>query len=125
MDFSLKHGSETEDAHADEPKAVAAAEDVEEEAAVQELDGTLGRVAPAVVREPGFSRDLIDTYLRHMGGELLTREQEVALAERIEAAQAVLLDNFCRVPLPKDRCGWATSQWSVPRLPTRPRLVRP
>src|ERR1700756_2471370 len=45
--------------------------------------------------EAFLSRDLIDTYFRQRGGrELLSREGEVALAKRIEAAQLALLKNL-------------------------------
>jgi RNA polymerase primary sigma factor len=51
-------------------------------------------------REASFSRDLIDTYFRQMGkAALLTREEEVALAQRIEAAQQAVLSGLCRVPM--------------------------
>jgi RNA polymerase primary sigma factor len=65
--------------------------------------------AAAAVREPGFSRDLIDTYFRQMGGsELLTREEEIALAKRIEAAQLDVLKCLCRVPmLTEQLAAWA------------------
>jgi len=50
--------------------------------------------------EANFSRDLIDTYFRQMGNaELLSREQEVALAKRIEAAQLELQKSLFAVPL--------------------------
>jgi RNA polymerase primary sigma factor len=46
------------------------------------------------------SRDLVDTYFRDMGdGELLSREEEVALAKRIEACELAILAALCRVPL--------------------------
>ena len=58
----------------------------------------LGDAAPR--REAGFSRDLIDTYFRQMGGaELLSREEEVALAKRIEAAQLAVLKSLCSIPM--------------------------
>ena len=51
-------------------------------------------------REVGFSRDLIDTYFRQMGdGALLTREEEIALAKRIEAARERVVTLLCRVPM--------------------------
>jgi RNA polymerase primary sigma factor len=51
-------------------------------------------------REASFSRDLIDTYFRQMGkAALLSREEEVALAQRIEAAQQAVLGGLCRVPM--------------------------
>jgi RNA polymerase primary sigma factor len=47
-----------------------------------------------------LSRDLIDTYFRQMGGrELLSREGEIALAKRIEAAQLALLKHLYSVPM--------------------------
>src|SRR5437660_4172371 len=47
-----------------------------------------------------LSRDLIDTYFRQMGGrELLSREGEIALAKRIEAAQLALVKNLYGVPM--------------------------
>lgn len=47
-----------------------------------------------------FSRDLIDTYFRHMGRDpWLTREQEVAVAKRIEAGQRTILSRLCQIPM--------------------------
>src|SRR6185437_6128532 len=57
--------------------------------------------APARARrdEPR-SPDLIATYFRQMGrAEMITREQEVELAKRIEASQEALVAGLCRVPL--------------------------
>jgi RNA polymerase primary sigma factor len=46
-----------------------------------------------------FSRDLLDSYFRQMGErELLSREGEVALAKRIEAAKLAVLKALCGVP---------------------------
>jgi RNA polymerase primary sigma factor len=46
-----------------------------------------------------FSRDLLDSYFRQMGErELLSREGEVALAKRIEAAKLAVLKSLCGVP---------------------------
>src|SRR5262245_5327336 len=57
-----------------------------------------GRAAAS--REAGFSRDLIDTYFRQMGGaEPLSREAEIALAKRIEAARSSVQASLCRVPM--------------------------
>ena len=59
-----------------------------------------GVAAPVGVREANFSRDLIDTYFRQMGNaELLSREQELALAKRIEAAQLSVQQSLCGVPM--------------------------
>jgi RNA polymerase primary sigma factor len=66
--------------------------------------------APIIApREPTFSRDLIDTYFRQMGdAELLTREEEIALAKRIEAAQLAVRKGLCRIPMLLERiAGWA------------------
>jgi RNA polymerase primary sigma factor len=50
--------------------------------------------------EAYLSRDLIDTYFRQMGGrELLSREGEIALAKRIEAAHLALLKHLYGVPM--------------------------
>ena len=48
------------------------------------------------------------TYFRQMGrAEMITREQEVALAKRIEAAQQALVAGLCRVPMLIERIdGW-------------------
>jgi RNA polymerase primary sigma factor len=55
-------------------------------------------------RDAGFSRDLVDTYFRQMGdGALLSREEEVALAKRIEAAREGVLVLLCRIPLVVER----------------------
>src|SRR5271166_4081891 len=56
--------------------------------------------AAASSRAGNFSRDLVDTYFRQMGNaELLSREEEVALAKRIEAAQLDVLKSLCGVPM--------------------------
>jgi RNA polymerase primary sigma factor len=55
-------------------------------------------------REAGFSRDLVDTYFRQMGdAELLSRDDEIALAKRIEAAQLAVLKSLCGVPMLVER----------------------
>ncbi len=70
------------------------------------IDGRLevsrARTAPAVHesgREAVLSRDPVRAYLREMGAiEALSREEEVALAMRIEAAQNSLVAALCRIP---------------------------
>jgi RNA polymerase primary sigma factor len=76
-------------------------------------------LAPAG-REANFSRDLVDTYFRQMGdAELLTREQEIALAKRIEAAQLAVQNCLCTIPLVIGRIhGWALDL-RAGRLPLR------
>ncbi|MGA8078040.1 MAG: sigma-70 family RNA polymerase sigma factor [Xanthobacteraceae bacterium] len=56
-------------------------------------------VAAGTPRTDAFSRGLVDTYFRQMGDAAwLTREEEIALAKRIEAAQASILGALCTVP---------------------------
>jgi RNA polymerase primary sigma factor len=60
-------------------------------------------------RQVVFSGDLLDTYFRQMGNdELLSREAEIALAQRIEAAQQAVVESLCGVPLLIDRI----AQWA-------------
>jgi RNA polymerase primary sigma factor len=66
--------------------------------------GTENKPAPGAAtgssRAANFSRDLVDTYFRQMGdAELLSREQEVALAKRIEAARLDVSKSLCGVPM--------------------------
>ena len=54
---------------------------------------------PAAGREVGFSRDPVDAYFRQLGNaELLSREDELALARRIEAAQHAVVAGLCAIP---------------------------
>jgi RNA polymerase primary sigma factor len=47
-----------------------------------------------------FSRGLVDTYFRQMGNAgALSREEEIALAKRIEASQRAMLTGLCGVPV--------------------------
>ena len=64
-------------------------------------------VERAVVANP--TRDPLDAYFRQIStGDLISREEEIALAKRIEAAQHALLDCLCGVPLIVERVGsWA------------------
>jgi RNA polymerase primary sigma factor len=88
-------------------------------AVVETNDSKAVALAPSV-REANFSRDLVDTYFRQMGdAELLTREQEIALAKRIEAAQLTVQNCLCTIPLVIVRIhGWAT-QLRAGSLPLR------
>jgi RNA polymerase primary sigma factor len=112
MDFSLKGLTQEPD---ETPRQAGAAEAFERDLtgdrvsaeparasaqdADEEQDGADAQAVAGATRRSEFSRDLIDTYLRHMsGGELLTREEETALAQRIEAAQDAIVANLCRVP---------------------------
>jgi RNA polymerase primary sigma factor len=50
--------------------------------------------------ESGGAGDALRRYLREISGaDLLTRDQEVALAQRIEAGRAVLFSALCRSPV--------------------------
>ena len=78
--------------------------------------------APAAVasREKNFSRDLIDTYFRQMGdGELLSREQEIALAKRIEAAQINVQKSLTAIPVLIGRIAHWARQVRANELPLR------
>jgi RNA polymerase primary sigma factor len=80
--------------HADEAPELADA------AAVDLVVTTAARAPVRPRREEPRSPDLIATYFRQMGrAEMITREQEVELAKRIEAAQEALVAGLCRVPL--------------------------
>jgi Sigma-70 factor, region 1.2 len=53
-----------------------------------------------------FSRGLVDTYFRQMGeAAWLSREEEIALSQRIEASQQAMLVALCRVPVFVERIG--------------------
>ena len=56
--------------------------------------------AMAPQNAPSFSRSLVDTYFRQMGNAgALSREEEIALAKRIEASQRAILRGLCGVPV--------------------------
>jgi RNA polymerase primary sigma factor len=72
----------------------------EPEAPAAEHETAIAGRAVKADDEAYLSRDLIDTYFRQMGGrELLSREGEIALAKRIEAAQLALLKNLYAIPM--------------------------
>lgn len=58
----------------------------------------------------GVSRDLLDSYFRHLGErELLSREGQIELAKRIEGGEQTVLDRLYRVPLLVERLAlWGT-----------------
>ena len=79
----------------DEPLANHSVTDVNSARAGKFLPATTG----AGSREP-VSGDLTRLYFHQMGsGELLSREEEITLAKRIEAAHEALLEALCRVPM--------------------------
>lgn len=66
------------------------------------------------------SRDLLDIYFRQMGdAEWLPRDQELALAKRIEAAQHAVVTELCRVPMLVGRI----AQWAQEVIEGRLRLA--
>ena len=75
-------------------------------------DGVGHELAPssatALQNAASFSRGLIDTYFRQMGDAAwLSREEEIALAKRIEASQQAVLTSLCGVPMLVERiAGW-------------------
>src|ERR1700736_2091898 len=70
------------------------------EAPAPENEAAVAERALKAGDEAYLSRDLIDTYFRQMGGrELLSREGEIALAKRIEAAHLALLKHLYGVPM--------------------------
>src|SRR5258708_7655347 len=82
-------------------------------------DDDLAAVA-AEAREARFSPDLVDTYFRHMGaGELLSRDEEIALGKRVEAGQRAILTGICGVPLLIERIRAWTEELGAGRLRLR------
>jgi RNA polymerase primary sigma factor len=66
------------------------------------------RIRPDEPR-PDVSRDLVDIYFRQMGSaDWLSREDELELAKRIEAAEQALLTGLCQAPVLVRRI----AQWS-------------
>ena len=81
-------------------------------------DSALDGAAPS--REAKFSRDLVDTYFRQMGdAELLSRDDELALAKRIETAQTAVLKGLCSVPMLVERIEQWASELRAGRLRLR------
>lgn len=64
------------------------------------------------------AQDSLDTYLRQIGiTELLSREEELTLAKRIDAAQQALLTGLCSVPSLVGRIGSWAEELREGRLP--------
>ena len=69
-------------------------------------------------KDAPFSRGLVDTYFRQMGGaELLSRDEEIALAKRIEASQRTMLKGLCRIPMLVERIARWGHELAEGRLP--------
>jgi RNA polymerase primary sigma factor len=72
-----------------------------EEAAGRQLDSS---GTTALQSAASFSRGLVDIYFRQMGNAAgLSREEEIALAKRIEACQHAMLAFLCGVPMAVER----------------------
>ena len=81
------------------------------------LTGDVPAVADRALSNP--TRDPLDAYFRQIStGDLITREEEIALAKRIEAAQFALVDRLCRIPSIIERVG----AWGVDLREGRLRL---
>ncbi|MCR0983610.1 RNA polymerase sigma factor RpoD [Roseomonas populi] len=74
-------------------------------AAVDEDEEATGNVKA----DAGINADPVRMYLRDMGEKmLLTREGEIAIAKRIEAGRAMMIEGLCEAPLVLDSIlGWA------------------
>ena len=101
--------------------AVAGEEALLDESGYARLEGSARNAAPTKTTAEGssdgeisewspprddasFSRDLTDTYFRHMGNDpWLSREEEVALAKRIEAGRRRIVNRLCRIPMLAER----------------------
>jgi RNA polymerase primary sigma factor len=67
-----------------------------------------------------FSRGLVDTYFRQMGDAAwLSREEETALAKRIETSQLAMLTALCSVPMLVERI----ARWGHEAVERRLRLA--
>ena len=68
----------------------------------------LTRIDGTPQKEGPFTRDLVGAYFRQMGDAgLLSRDEEIALAKRIEAAQRTVLTGLCGIPMLIERI----AQW--------------
>jgi len=64
-----------------------------------------------------FSRDLVDTYFHQMrDAAFLSREDEIALAKRIESAQQTVLSGLCHVPMLIERIARWAHEFAEDRL---------
>ena len=70
-----------------------------------EGEGELGSSIATAARGSALSaRGLVDAYFRQMGDAAgLSREEEIALAKRVEASQRAMLEGLCRVPILAER----------------------
>ena len=69
-------------------------------------DGSAATGSIANQTDDACSRDLLDAYFRNLDNtELLSRDEELALAKRIDEAQRTLLICLCRIPLIVERVG--------------------
>ena len=106
-------------AHPDETRITAAARETVASDSEDTDSNELTRVGGTRrQKEAPFSRGLVDTYFRQMGGaELLSRDEEIALAKRIEAAQRAVLKGLCRIPMLVERIARWGHEVAEGRLP--------
>jgi RNA polymerase primary sigma factor len=91
-----------DEAHSERLEDAIAAEASVEATAVSPPSCQDGAAAMAASRPDDASRlgDPLDIYFRDVGyDELLSRDEELALAKRIDAARQKLLARLCRIPL--------------------------
>ncbi|WP_338665375.1 RNA polymerase sigma factor RpoD [Pararoseomonas sp. SCSIO 73927] len=76
-------------------------------AAAEEDEEAVGNIKA----DTGINADPVRMYLRDMGEKmLLTREGEIAIAKRIEAGRAMMIEGLCEAPLVLDAIlGWAAA----------------
>lgn len=112
LDFDIEDGAvrpPVADGTVMQPQVVDRAESARPEGEAAEQDAEQAVVVAATTAADGpRAQDALDVYLRQIGhGDLLSREDELALAKRIDAAQTRLLAALCRVPLAIDMiAGW-------------------
>jgi RNA polymerase primary sigma factor len=94
-------------ARKDQTSSPAAADEVVNELGGSDVAGSRATTAHRIV--PSVSPSLVGTYFRQMGDAAwLTREEEIALAKRIEASQQTLLKALSGIPMLVERiAGWA------------------
>ena len=107
-----------EPARPDEARVPESPQDTEDSDEADAEPAAPAPVGTAVARkEAAFSPGLVSAYFRQMGdARFLTREEEVALAQRIEAAQQAVLTGLCRVPMIIERIARWADEFAAGRL---------
>jgi RNA polymerase primary sigma factor len=120
-ELAFRDEGETDRHESLEERAANSNDDAQSHEAEPEISANYVSAEVANTKPAAFaSRDLIDTYFHQMGGgELLTREGEIALGKRIEAAQRAVLTGLCHIPVLIERI----AQWAEERAEGRFRLA--